>query len=231
MKATTTLSLALIAGISLLPLALHAQDQGQDPRDKPADRDSAKGGEKDIKSGDHAEKGIERSRESTPDASGARGYGSKEVNITRSTDAGTLNDSNTRQSVRQTNSNQSSFNRSSELTVRGNQSNHYDGQWVSADTHGDWDVHAEHNWNHHHYRYYDGGWLIIDMDTAPIIAGGGSTGASVQASLAQQGYYHGPIDGDIGPGTRRAIAHYEVDNGLPVNGVIDEPLLVSLKLE
>jgi hypothetical protein len=231
MKRITILSLALIAGFGLQPLALHAQDQDQGTKDKAVDGGSTKGAGKDLKSGGRSDKRIERSAASNPNTSRPKSYDSKDVNITRSTDAGTLNDSNTRQSVRQTNSNQSSSTRSFSSAVRGNQSNHYDGQWVSADSHSDWDVNSEHSWNHHHYRYYDGGWLIIDMDPSPIVVGGGSTGTSVQASLAQQGYYHGPIDGDIGPGTRRAIAHYEGDNGLPVNGVIDEPLLVSLRLE
>jgi hypothetical protein len=211
-------------------MALHAQDQGPDAKDKGAAGDSAKGAGKELKSGKQAETGTKKSMESNPNASSAKSYGSKEVNITRSTDAGTLNDSNTRQSVRQTNRNQSSFSRSTAFAVQGNQSNHYNGQWVSADNHADWDVHAEHSWNHHNYRYYDGGWLIITTDSAPVAYASGSIDSSVQASLAQQGYYHGSIDGDIGPGSRRAIAHYEADNGLPVNGIIDEPLLVSLRL-
>jgi hypothetical protein len=231
MNRTAILPLAIIAGLYLQPLALRAQDEGQDMKDKTSAGHPAKAEAKDLKSAKHAEDGTERSKGPNPDASFAKSRGSKDVNITRSTDAGTLNDSNTRRSVQQTESNQSSTDRSSTFAVRGNQSNHYDGQWVSADSHGDWDVHSEHNWHHHHYRYYDGGWLLIDIEPSPDIAGGGSTGSNVQASLAQQGYYHGPIDGDIGPGTRRAIAHYEVDNGLPPNGVIDEPLLVSLKLE
>ncbi len=72
---------------------------------------------------------------------------------------------------------------------------------------------------------------MIDPGYSPGYNLSGSVGSDVQASLAEQGYYHGPVDGYIGRGTRRAIAHYESDNGLPVNGVIDQPLLVSLRLE
>lgn len=52
----------------------------------------------------------------------------------------------------------------------------------------------------------------------------------VQRALAKRGYYGGVIDGDIGPRTRAAIRAYQVDRGLPVTGVIDTPLLRSLRL-
>jgi putative peptidoglycan binding protein len=52
--------------------------------------------------------------------------------------------------------------------------------------------------------------------------------ANVQASLQQQGYYHGDVDGLIGPLTRGAIADYQRDHGLYVTSAIDEPTLRSL---
>jgi Putative peptidoglycan binding domain len=52
--------------------------------------------------------------------------------------------------------------------------------------------------------------------------------ANVQASLQQQGYYHGDVDGLIGPLTRGAIADYQRDHGLYVTSAIDEPTLESL---
>jgi len=57
-----------------------------------------------------------------------------------------------------------------------------------------------------------------------------SLDADVQYSLARLGYYRGPIDGDIGPGSRAAIRAYQYDHGLYVNGVIDGPLVRSLGL-
>jgi Putative peptidoglycan binding domain len=42
---------------------------------------------------------------------------------------------------------------------------------------------------------------------------GGSRVAELQSRLAQAGYYHGAIDGIIGPATRRAIRAYERDHG------------------
>ncbi len=50
----------------------------------------------------------------------------------------------------------------------------------------------------------------------------------VQQQLQRDGYYEGPIDGILGPMTREAIASFQVDNGLPVTSVIDEPTLSTL---
>ncbi|HEY4255647.1 MAG TPA: peptidoglycan-binding domain-containing protein [Candidatus Udaeobacter sp.] len=43
----------------------------------------------------------------------------------------------------------------------------------------------------------------------------------VQRRLARAGYYHGAIDGILGPETRRAISAYERDHKMPAYGVID----------
>ncbi len=52
--------------------------------------------------------------------------------------------------------------------------------------------------------------------------------AQVQADLARDGYYNGPVDGLVGPGTQAAIAAYQRDNGLRVTGTITNGLLRSL---
>jgi Putative peptidoglycan binding domain len=52
--------------------------------------------------------------------------------------------------------------------------------------------------------------------------------ANVQATLQQQGYYHGEVDGLIGPLTRGAIADYQRDHGLYITSAIDRPTLESL---
>ena len=65
----------------------------------------------------------------------------------------------------------------------------------------------------------------------PTNEGGGedySMAARVQRELATAGYYRGAIDGIVGDGTRRAIRNYERDNGLPVDGQIDNQLLASM---
>src|SRR5437868_510980 len=52
--------------------------------------------------------------------------------------------------------------------------------------------------------------------------------ANVQAALQEQGYYHGEVDGLLGPLTRAAIADYQRDHGLYETAAIDEPTLESL---
>jgi hypothetical protein len=52
--------------------------------------------------------------------------------------------------------------------------------------------------------------------------------ANVQSALQQQGYYHGDVDGLIGPLTRGAIADYQRGHGLYVTSAIDQPTLQSL---
>ena len=54
--------------------------------------------------------------------------------------------------------------------------------------------------------------------------------AAVQRRLGALGYYHGVVDGVIGPQTRGAIAAFESRNGLAVDGMINRPLLNSLGL-
>jgi hypothetical protein len=54
--------------------------------------------------------------------------------------------------------------------------------------------------------------------------------AAVQRRLGQLGYYHGIVDGVIGPQTRGAIAAFESRNGLAVDGTISRPLLDTLGL-
>jgi hypothetical protein len=57
-----------------------------------------------------------------------------------------------------------------------------------------------------------------------------ATVAAVQRRLARGGYYHGSIDGVIGPGTRTAVRAFERNNRLPVDGVIDRQLLRTMGL-
>jgi len=58
----------------------------------------------------------------------------------------------------------------------------------------------------------------------------GSIVAQVQARLARAGYYHGAIDGAMGPRTRYAIERYERDHGLRIDGAINGQLLRNLGL-
>ena len=94
------------------------------------------------------------------------------------------------------------------------------------------------------YWYWNSGWWYpaygydpyysrYDYD-GPIFGYGyaapGDVTAQVQSSLAQQGYYYGPIDGILGSGTRSAIERYQIDHGLAVTAAIDEQTLYTLGL-
>ena len=52
----------------------------------------------------------------------------------------------------------------------------------------------------------------------------------VQSALSRLGYYHGPIDGVIGPDGIRAIQAFQQAQGWPATGRIDPNVLRALKL-
>jgi hypothetical protein len=51
---------------------------------------------------------------------------------------------------------------------------------------------------------------------------------NVQTALQEQGYYHGEVDGLLGPQTRAAVADYQRDHRLYITSAIDRPTLASL---
>jgi hypothetical protein len=65
-------------------------------------------------------------------------------------------------------------------------------------------------------------------ETRYYVPAGSSLEASVQRVLRREGYYSGPVDGDIGPRSRAAIRNYQIDHGLSATGRIDSRLLRSL---
>jgi hypothetical protein len=54
--------------------------------------------------------------------------------------------------------------------------------------------------------------------------------AAVQRALAQLGYYHGPVDGVVGPQTEKAIRWFQSVDRLPVTGEIDSATLRALRI-
>jgi hypothetical protein len=58
--------------------------------------------------------------------------------------------------------------------------------------------------------------------------GSDSTVVAAQQRLSRQGYYHGEIDGVLGPETRRAIVRFQSNNGLRVTGSLTPETLQSL---
>ena len=102
-------------------------------------------------------------------------------------------------------------------------------------SHAGWNNNQRYFWHGHHYGWFDNGWFILDPGYVGGYYGpgygynnGGSVSVTVQQALEQQGYYNGPIDGIVGPGTSAAITAYQQNNGLPVTGTITPGLLNSL---
>jgi hypothetical protein len=54
---------------------------------------------------------------------------------------------------------------------------------------------------------------------------------NVQRALTDLGYYGGGLTGSLSAPTREAIAAYQQDNDLAVNGIVDAPLVYSLGLQ
>jgi len=89
----------------------------------------------------------------------------------------------------------------------------------------------------YYYGYYPYGYYPYDYSygyyyyNRPGYAyNGDSVVVRVQSRLARAGYYHGPIDGVMGPGTRYAIRAYERAHGMRMDGVISGPLLRNMGL-
>jgi len=67
----------------------------------------------------------------------------------------------------------------------------------------------------------------------PVAAGvapSAETVIAVQRELAQLGYYHGQVDGLVGPPTEGAIRWFQSVDKNPVTGQIDEPTLRTLRI-
>jgi hypothetical protein len=69
----------------------------------------------------------------------------------------------------------------------------------------------------YNYGGYGSGYGYGDSSRARV--------AELQRRLARAGYYHGSIDGIMGPHTRRAIRAYERDHNMHAYGAIDPGLL------
>jgi len=84
------------------------------------------------------------------------------------------------------------------------------------------------------YSYYGGypysGYNNYYSYYTPTYGYNASMVAAVQRRLGQLGYYHGVVDGVIGPQTSGAIAAFESRNGMSVDGTISRPLLDTLGL-
>lgn len=224
--------LALLMGVACLqPHFAFAQDQDQTKKDAVEGGGSNHGEKTAPKASKQAKRSPQQGAMNGGGSEIKNNGGQAEKNDRKGSFA-TQNGGVVDQSVQKTNRSKTYQSQSASVSVQGNRSNHYNGQWVEGDTHSDWDRNGIHNWNHHDYRWYDGGWLIVE-------SGGDSSGyyetgaivVQVKEALAHQGYYEGHFTETYGPHTRRAVSNYQTDKGLPVTGEIDGPLLGSLGLQ
>jgi len=90
------------------------------------------------------------------------------------------------------------------------------------------------SWPYASYGYYPnsyyGGYSNAYSYYQPNYGYDTATVAAVQHRLGELGYYHGTVDGAMGPQTRGAIAAFESRNGMTVDGMITTRLLDRIGL-
>jgi len=95
---------------------------------------------------------------------------------------------------------------------------------------GYYDPNAYDDSDNEYYDQKDRDQKDYDQKDSSSDANAGSTVATVQEELAKHGYYHGAIDGVLGPETRRAIARYQRSHGLRVTGSLTPGTLQALEM-
>jgi hypothetical protein len=78
---------------------------------------------------------------------------------------------------------------------------------------------------------YDGGEYSDGEASTSQVEPSEETIVGVQEALVKLGYYHGEVDGQVGPGTVKAIGWFQSVNKLAVTGRIDDPTLQALMIE
>jgi hypothetical protein len=83
-----------------------------------------------------------------------------------------------------------------------------------------------------YYSYYDdNGSAYSEAATLqPDATSSRDSVIAVQQELARLGYYHGPVDGIMGPKTRQAIRWFQSVDKLPVTGLVDGATLEGLRI-
>jgi hypothetical protein len=100
-------------------------------------------------------------------------------------------------------------------------SGHFAG-WYGGHWYGGWPRWLGYSANAGIYGYDD----YADTDSTPNYSD--SNVVTVQRALTSLGYYHGPVDGVVGPATEKAIRWFQTENKLPVTGQIDSQTLKAL---
>ncbi len=80
------------------------------------------------------------------------------------------------------------------------------------------------------YDYNDGDYSDAQISPSGF-APSEQTIVAVQKELAKLGYYHGQIDGLVGPATRKAVSWFQSVDKLSVTGRIDDPTLKALQIK
>jgi Putative peptidoglycan binding domain len=117
-----------------------------------------------------------------------------------------------------------------------------------------WNRNSDHFWHGHRCHWHNNSWVIIDPwfwgygwggypygysyyddgyapdEYQQSENDGNSSVTQVQAALARAGYYHGAIDGSVGPETRNALRRFQRARGLEATGQIDGAVIQALRL-
>jgi peptidoglycan hydrolase-like protein with peptidoglycan-binding domain len=75
-----------------------------------------------------------------------------------------------------------------------------------------------------------GGPVMAGADPRGGYPGAGDETSAIQSRLANLGFYHGSIDGKVGPGTQSALKAFQASRGLQAKGQIDDETLNALGL-
>ena len=85
--------------------------------------------------------------------------------------------------------------------------------------------------------YYDDGYYAESDAPDPYAKSSGyeedtadSSISAVQSALSREGYYSGPVDGNLGPETRNALRRYQRERNLAVTGRVDRATIDALGL-
>lgn len=123
---------------------------------------------------------------------------------------------------------------------------------VPRDVSKNWDHGRVHEFNHRHFRFFNGDWVLIDggfgypydygyygdsyYDEQPYSdytynsPSPGTLVASAQDRLNRLGYSAGSVDGVFGAQTRNAIMDFQNDNDIPATGTLDTATVRALGL-
>jgi hypothetical protein len=89
------------------------------------------------------------------------------------------------------------------------------------------DDYSDYGYDYPNYGYYDD---YSGEQSSAAEAISSQVVIAVQKELTQLGYYHGRVDGLVGPHTERAIRWFQSVDQLPVTGQIDDRTLKALRI-